>query len=559
VNRIRFFAVALIIGGALSNCTGGGIVTAGGPDAGTAVDASSADSGAAIDAGSRSGPCNGTEVFCDDYTNPALASSYVTLNGAWVRKTGSYSVSDSVAWQRAWSTIPGDWSDFDITIVGASAGDSGFGLVYAGDLSTGDAYAVIVHPAQFQGVYLKRIAPNQSDVDIQSVALSQPEPGVALTLRVVRNGTQVSVWLNGALQFSASDGATGARGVLGLLESTTDKTSGAGANFSLLRLVTASTGSSSEDGGSSSDSGSVAGPDAGSPADAGVTVIPVGPKGGSVTLLHFAATGDTRPGASTNAQNVATYPTQVIDQIAKDFATAGAQFVVDLGDHMNNWQDATTAQQQMTFYQQAMALYPGQWFLTMGNHECDTTSEVCIPFTGQAGYNAGNFTTFLGAVAQTGVGNVPWYSFDVQTSLGLATFVVIADNAWCPQQQSWLQQTLTTADQNATYTIVARHHPPDDTSNGDPTSLTDICTVVRQHKFSLWLTAHAHEYQQITGKDNGRDVIVGIGGAPLGSSSAYYGYVIVDQQSDGTLLVTVYDSSTQAPMSHFSVSPNSAY
>ncbi|MHB1845459.1 MAG: FG-GAP-like repeat-containing protein [Deltaproteobacteria bacterium] len=284
---------------------------------------------------------------------------------------------------------------------------------------------------------------------------------------------------------------------------------------------------------------------------------PIGPNGGSVGLLHFGASGDTRPGAS-NGQGVSSYPTAIIDSIAQAFAAAHVQFVVDMGDHMNNWQDLTTAQQMMALYQQAMALYPGQWFLTMGNHECDDTQELCIPFAGQTGDTAGNFTAYLAAVAQTGVGSLPWYSFDVQTSLGLARFVIIADNAWCPQQASWLDQTLTAADTAATYTIVVRHHPPGDTSNGQAADLTAETTTVRAHKFSLWLTGHVHEYDHLTG-DSGRSVIAGIAGAPLGAGAgaqAFYGYLIVDQLTDGTLEVTAYDVSTGGQMDQFTVGPN---
>ena len=397
-----------------------------------------------------------------------------------------------MAWQRAWATIPGDWADFDVTIDGLSLGDSGFGLVYNGDLATGSAYAVIIHPNQFQGVYLKQIFAATSDVEIDSTPLPAKEPGTPLVLRVVRQSSQVSVYLNGVLQFTADDGAPAAHGSLGLIESTTNDTAGAGANFTLLRVPTASgltttssTGGSSSSGssgsksstrsststGGSSSSRSSSSSSGGSTGSTGLDGGAIGPHGGSVDLLHFGITGDTRPETS-NSQGVADYPTVVIDQIAKDFAAAKVQFVADLGDHMNNWENATTAEEQMTKYQAAMADYPGQWFLAMGNHECDNSAEVCVP--GGSGGDAGNFTTFLSAVEKTGVGDLPYYSFDIQTSLGLATFVVIADNAWSDAQQTWLENTLTTADANAKYTLILRHHPPDDTSNGDATSLTAI-------------------------------------------------------------------------------------
>ncbi len=320
----------------------------------------------------------------------------------------------------------------------------------------------------------------------------------------------------------------------------------------------AGTGSSSGGSSKSTSAKSSTSRASGGSSSGATTNAPIGPDGGTVDLLHFGAVGDTRPGTS-NSEGVTDYPIAIIEGVAKAFAKTQAQFVVDLGDHMNNWQNAKTAQGQMALYQQAMALFPGQWFLTMGNHECDTTAEVCVPGTGQTGATAGNFTTFLAAVAKTGVGSLPWYSFDIQTSLGLARFVVVADNAWCPAEQTWLQDTLTQADTLAKYTIVARHHPPDDTSNGDATSLTEICTVVRQHKLALWLTAHVHEYLHVPSKDNDRDVISGGGGAPLGAASnaqAFYGYLIVDQLADGDLQITAWDSTTDVQMDQWTVGPN---
>jgi hypothetical protein len=304
---------------------------------------------------------------------------------------------------------------------------------------------------------------------------------------------------------------------------------------------------------SSTHAGTSSGSSGGSTTDA-----PIGPDGGVVGLLHFGAAGDTRPGSSNDA-GIAAYPEAIIDGIANAFGQAKVQFVLDLGDHMNNWEQVSSAKGQMDIYQKAMALFPGQWFLTMGNHECDTTAEVCVPGTGQTGSTAGNFTTFLAAVAKTGVGDLPWYSFDIQTSMGLARFVVIADNAWCPAQQTWLQNVLTQADTLAAYTIIARHHPPDDTSNGDATDLTEICTIVRQHKFALWLTAHVHEYLHIPSKDGNRDVIMGGAGAPLGAASnaqAFYGYLIVDQLPSGDLQVTAWDSTTSVQMDQWTVGPN---
>lgn len=201
------------------------------PDAGS-HDASS-------DGSTPSGPCSGTSVFCDDYTNPALAGAYHTANGTWTRQTGVYVGTDSVQWERARAVLAGDYGDFDVTIDAKSLGDSGFGLVYAASDDT-HGYAVIVHPAQFQGVYLKQLVPGSPDVEIKNVPLPSNEAGVPLVLRVQRSGTMVTVWLGGVQQFTADDGGAGAHGHLGLLVSTTDQTTNSGADFTLLRLDSAS-------------------------------------------------------------------------------------------------------------------------------------------------------------------------------------------------------------------------------------------------------------------------------------------------------------------------------
>jgi hypothetical protein len=144
----------------------------------------------------------------------------------------------------------------------------------------------------------------------------------------------------------------------------------------------------------------------------------------------------------------------------------------------------------------------------------------------------------------------------VQTSLGLARFVVIADNAWCPEQQAWLESTLTAADTQARYTLVLRHHPPDDGS-----APAEISQIVRQHRFALYMTGHAHMYQHLS-TDSGRDLILGTGGAPLQNVSniagayAFNGYVVIDQQANGQLAISVFDSATDTQMDGWSVSPN---
>jgi hypothetical protein len=169
-------------------------------------------------------------------------------------------VTDANAWERARATIAGAASDFDVTIQGSTEGDYGLGLVYGASATADDGYAVLVHPAQFQGVYLKQLVPGQPDIELANAPLAPGLAGTPLTLRVVRQGTQVTVWLNGAQVLQGSDGAAGLAGRLGLLLSDTDETTDdasvpPGAVFTLLRVD-----SESSAGGATSDAGEDAAP-----------------------------------------------------------------------------------------------------------------------------------------------------------------------------------------------------------------------------------------------------------------------------------------------------------
>jgi hypothetical protein len=295
-------------------------------------------------------------------------------------------------------------------------------------------------------------------------------------------------------------------------------------------------------GGGSSGDGSVGAPANGNDAGGGSggTSIGVGPTGGSVTLLHFGLTGDTRGSA---CEDTAGYPTNIISTISSQFEQLGLQFALDLGDHMyvcNN--SLATATTQMNLYMSAIKSFTGTFFMTMGNHEC--TATPCLSGSGNA-----NYVAYMAALAS--ISTSPYYTFDINTSLGLATFVIVADNAWDQNQATWLDQTLGAADQKAKYTIVARHHPESDSSVS--TNLQSM-QIIRNHKFALFLTGHSHLYKHTT-IDNGRDLVLGTGGAPLIAGGAFHGYALVDQQGDGQLKVSVYDVAN-ALQDSWSVGPN---
>ena len=251
----------------LRRCHGGGCRDAGAYDGG-ATEGSTPDSGGAPEAASDArsdganvpdasgGACSGSPFFCDDFTNPALASAYATFNGTWVRATGSYTATDSNAWERAQATLAYDVSDFDVTFSGHTMGDYGFGLIYGAAVPTEtQGYAVVVHPAQFQAVYLKQLIAGQNDVNIASTPLPTNMSGQEMVVRIRRQGSNVIVWLNWTQVLSASDGSSGSSGLLGLLLSDTDIPTGSGAVFDLLRVDSATKSS----GGGSSGAGSSGG------------------------------------------------------------------------------------------------------------------------------------------------------------------------------------------------------------------------------------------------------------------------------------------------------------
>jgi hypothetical protein len=264
-----------------------------------------------------------------------------------------------------------------------------------------------------------------------------------------------------------------------------------------------------------------------------------------VNLLHFGITGDTRPPNSGPLGASNPYPSSVIGTIASQMKGHAVQFGLDLGDHMysNSRTDLALATQEMNLYLTAVSGLGATWFLTQGNHEC--YGGGCY-----AGSTNGDFVAFMNALAP--ISSTPYYTFDVTTTLGIATFVVVADMSYDSSEAAWLESTLAAADSKAKYTIVVRHHPPSDTSV--PTNTTEM-DVIRSHKFALLLTGHNHLYKHPT-TDNGRDIILGTGGAPLIVGGSFYGYAIIDQQTNGHLTVSVYDINSPSPLDTWSVGPN---
>jgi hypothetical protein len=274
------------------------------------------------------------------------------------------------------------------------------------------------------------------------------------------------------------------------------------------------------------------------PSSTGVT-----PSGGTVDRLFFGITGDTRPMASSSS-----YPSSlqmVIDNIYTQMGQKGVQFAVDQGDHLEA-SNATEAATQMANYMTAVGNLGKPVFMTMGNHECSNSynpgSDCSNSCTSDFKCNA-----FLNALGKS----EPYYRFDIMTSMGKATFIVIADDTWNATQSSWLTTQLSDADTNSKYTFVSRHHPA---GNTDQTFFADIETIVHAHKYTLFLTGHSHEYKREI--SDPRAVVMGLGGAPFDNpNQMFWGYATIMQCPDDHFYVSVYDQATGNVYSSFNVPP----
>jgi hypothetical protein len=291
------------------------------------------------------------------------------------------------------------------------------------------------------------------------------------------------------------------------------------------------------------------------PDDAGPTALdfgtpgiivsgPVGPTGGSVDRLVFGIAGDTRPDRCNGV-----YPQAIINNIFMGMRGQGVQFAVDQGDHIFNCgynaEAFAGAQKQMSQYVSAAALLGKTVFMTMGNHECSGESQALCTL-GVYGANP-NYTAYMDALRT--VADKPYYRFDVQTVSGLAVFLVVADDVWDDAEKSWLTQQLVDADAHAKYTFVSKHHPD---GNDDHPEFQQIYDLVRQHKYTLFLTGHSHLYKRQY--NDKRAIVVGFGGAPL-AGGTFWGYGIVRQGADDRITVVVYDQATGNAMDSFSVAP----
>lgn len=252
--------------------------------------------------------------------------------------------------------------------------------------------------------------------------------------------------------------------------------------------------------------------------------------------LTFGVFGDCRP---PNVGETSQYPTAIASNIFSLLQQHGAQFVVGTGDYMfaDTAADVTA---QVALLQQAEANFKGPIYHAMGNHECTGATASNCP----NGNETPNVQAFMSKLVPQGT-QTPYYRVDVATPNGKAKFLFVAGNAWSTAQQTWLQAQLADA---TTYTFIVRHVPPGTSAPG----VTESEALVTAAPFTLELLGHFHEYKVLDPKH----VISGNGGAASRSGEvAGFGFLLVEQEADGTLAATEYDQTTGDAIDAWKISP----
>lgn len=263
--------------------------------------------------------------------------------------------------------------------------------------------------------------------------------------------------------------------------------------------------------------------------------------GGDVSLLSFAVFGDVRPPLPDDSVQ---YPTATINAIFQGIAAQHPQFVIGTGDYMFVELLASSANAQIALLKTAEASFLGPIFHALGNHECNSFSDLNCPNLNESP----NISAFLKQlVAFT---PVPWYSFVVHTALGDAKFLFIAANAWNDAQAAWLTEAIAVPTR---YTFVIRHQPTPDA--GKPSTAAGIAgsnAILAGHPVTLYLYGHVHEYNHLTVNA----VVTGNAGAPLDAGN--YGWITVTQAPDATITVKAYQLASGLPVDAWAVTPAGA-
>ena len=269
--------------------------------------------------------------------------------------------------------------------------------------------------------------------------------------------------------------------------------------------------------------------------------------GGTVDCLSFAIVGDTRP---SGINGTSTYPTSIITKIYQDIQAENPRpaFAVGTGDYIFATPNGTQSIPQFDKYLAARANFSGPMFPALGNHEC-TGATISNCGVGNASGTPANFTNFLDKLGAQAGQTRPYYSIDVKGTGGAwtAKFVFVAANAWDAAQAAWLETTMS---KPTTYTFVIRHEPAG--ISGGPPGLDASEAILAAHPFTLKLVGHTHTYKYVPAA---KEVVVGIGGAPL-TSGHNYGYVVVRQRVDGAVQFATFDYQSHALLHSFAVDAN---
>jgi hypothetical protein len=253
-------------------------------------------------------------------------------------------------------------------------------------------------------------------------------------------------------------------------------------------------------------------------------------------LLSFAVFGDCRPPIP---EDTLQYPTMIVTSIFTRAQAAKAQFVVGTGDYMNAFTQ-TAASAQIDAFLGARASFTGPVYLTMGNHECMTTTTGNCPNANESP----NAQLYMSKLAPPG-STKPYFRIDLPTPFGSAKLIFLAANAWATEQGDWLKTQL--ADPTR-YTFVMRHEASNDQS-APGVGPTD--TILMGAPLTVAFFGHTHVYQRI----DPSHVIAGNGGAPL-DSGTQYGFVLVQQRPDGNLALSAIDQATGNPIDAWNVTPD---
>jgi hypothetical protein len=269
----------------------------------------------------------------------------------------------------------------------------------------------------------------------------------------------------------------------------------------------------------------------------------------SANDLRFAIVGDTRP---PNLDDTSGYPTAVISKIWGDVQAMSppAQFAISTGDYMFASTSGSQQNPQLDLYLNARMQFTGTVYAAMGNHECTgATDSNCG--SGTTDGVTKNYTAFMTRMVQPNGFSDPWFEVDVNDPQGAwtAKLVFIAGNAWTSTQATWLDAALA---KPTTYTFVVRHEGVDATT---APGVTPSAAIIAKHPLTLLIVGHTHSYHHYS---YDHEVICGNGGAPL-TSSANYGFGVIDRRTDGSIEFTEHDYQTGAVTDTWAVKADGSY